>query len=386
MYPRQHRGVPLNERPVHERPASASCRAMPDWENVRTFLEVAQCGSFRSAACNLAQSMNALRRRINELEAQLGVTLFTRHVDGLRVTSEGEQILAAAQRMEGAYFDLVRARQRAVPSLAGEIRLAVTEGLGTFWLAPRLPEFQRAYPMLLVDLHCGMRSVDLLRLEAEVAVQLTKPTAADLKMIRLGRLHSMPFAAPSYLQTYGVPASVAELKSRHRIVYQVSEQSGGSEFYQRWFGDVARPGFLAVRTNSSTAHAAAIANGAGIGWLVTYGAALGTKMVPIDLDLRSTRDVWLTYHADAGRIPRVRHVIDWLVDCFDPKKFPWFRDEFIHPGEFPRLYRGGALPNHFEGFGVAIATEANPFASASGAAARSPDGGRSGIRGPANPD
>ena len=353
MYPRQHRGVPLNEHP-----ASAPGREMPDWENVRTFVEVAQCGSFRSAACNLGQSMNALRRRINELEAQLGVPLFTRHVDGLRVTSEGEQILAAAQRMEGAYFDLVRARQRAVPSLAGEIRLAVTEGLGTFWLAPRLPEFQRAYPMLLVDLHCGMRSVDLLRLEAEVAVQLTKPTAADLKMIRLGRLHTMPFAAPSYIQIYGVPASVAELKSRHRIVYQISEQSGGSEFYKRWFGDVPHLGFLAVRTNSSTAHAAAIANGAGIGWLVTYGVALGTKMVPIDLDLRTTREVRLTYHADAGRIPRVRHVIDWLVDCFDPKKFPWFRDEFIHPGEFPKLYRGGPLPNHFEGFGVAIGIEA----------------------------
>jgi hypothetical protein len=53
MYPRQHRGVPLNERPAQELPASASGRAMPDWENVRTFLEVAQCGSFRSAACNL---------------------------------------------------------------------------------------------------------------------------------------------------------------------------------------------------------------------------------------------------------------------------------------------------------------------------------------------
>ena len=381
MYLRQHRGVPLNEHP-----ASAPGRNMPDWENVRTFVEVAQCGSFRSAACNLGQSMNALRRRINELEAQLGVTLFTRHVDGLRATSEGEQILAAAQRMEGAYFDLVRARQRAVPSLAGEIRLAVTEGLGTFWLAPRLPEFQRAYPMLLVDLHCGMRSVDLLRLEAEVAVQLTKPTAADLKMIRLGRLHTMPFAAPSYIQTYGVPTSVAELKTRHRIVFQVSEQSGGNAFYERWFADARRLGFLAVRTNSSTAHAAAVANGAGIGWLVTYAAALGTKMVPIDLDLRSTREVWLTYHADAGRIPRVRHLIDWLVECFEPKKFPWFRDQFIHPGEFPKLYRGGPLPNHFEGFGVAIGTEAQAFAPVSAAAARPQHGSRSRMRGPSKRD
>ncbi len=370
MYLRQHRGVPLNAHP-----ASAAGRDLPDWENVRTFLEVAQCGSFRSAACNLGQSMNALRRRINELEARLGVTLFTRHVDGLRVTSEGEQIFAAAQRMEGAYFDLVRARQRAVPSLAGEIRLAVTEGLGTFWLTPRLSEFQRAYPLLLVDLHCGMRSVDLLRLEAEVAVQLTKPTAADLKLIRLGRLHTMPFAAASYIETYGVPTSVAELKTRHRIVFQNSEQSGGSEAYERWFADAPRLGFLAIRTNSSSAHAAAIANGAGIGWLVTYGAALGTKMVPIDLDLRSSRDIWLTYHADAGRIPRVRHLIDWLVECFDPKQFPWFRDEFIHPSEFPKLYRGGPLPNRFEGFGVGMATEVDPFACLSGALAGAPDGG-----------
>jgi DNA-binding transcriptional LysR family regulator len=365
MYLRRHRGVPQNEHP-----ASAPGRRMPDWENVRTFLEVAQCGSFRSAACNLGQSMNALRRRIGELEAQLGVTLFTRHVDGLRVTCEGEQILTAAQRMEGAYFDLVHARQRAVPSLAGEIRLAVTEGLGTFWLAPRLAEFQRAYPMLTVDLHCGMRSVDLLRLEAELAVQLTKPTAADLKMIRLGRLHTMPFAATSYIETYGIPASVAELKARHRIVFQVSEQSGGSEFYERWFADARQLGFLAVRTNSSTAHAAAIANGAGIGWLVTYGAALGTKMIPIDLDLRSSCDVWLTYHADAGRIPRVRHLIDWLVECFEPKKFPWFRDEFVHPSEFPKLYRGGPLPNCFEGFGVGVGTEGSATACVSAAMTR----------------
>jgi DNA-binding transcriptional LysR family regulator len=228
-----------------------------------------------------------------------------------------------------------------------------------------LAEFQRAYPMLIVDLHCGMRSVDLLRLEAELAVQLTKPTAADLKVIRLGRLHTMPFAAASYIQTYGIPASIAQLKTRHRIVFQVSEQCGGSALYERWFADARHLGFLAVRTNSSTAHAAAIANGAGIGWLATYGAALGAKMMPIDLDLRSSCDVWLTYHADAGRIPRVRHLIDWLVECFEPKKFPWFRDEFVHPREFPRLYQGSPLPNCFEGFGVAIGAENNAIACVS---------------------
>ena len=138
-----------------------------------------------------------------------------------------------------------------------------TDDIGAMDINAIMLTLPHRYPMLLVDLHCGMRSVDLLRLEAEVAVQLTKPTAADLKMIRLGRLHTMPFAAPSYIRTYGVPTSVAELKTRHRIVFQVSEQSGGNAFYEQWFGDAQRPGFLAIRTNSSTAHAAAIANGAG---------------------------------------------------------------------------------------------------------------------------
>jgi hypothetical protein len=103
---------------------------------------------------------------------------------------------------------------------------------------------------------------------------------------------------------------------------------------------------------------------------IERGHAIGARVVPIDLDVRTTRDVWLTYHADAGRIPRIRHLIDWLVDCFEPKQFPWFRDEFIHSKEFPELYRGPPLPNHFEGFGVAVGSEVTALAAAAGAAAR----------------
>jgi hypothetical protein len=43
-------------------------------------------------------------------------------------------------------------------------------------------------------------------------------------------------------------------------------------------------------------------------------------------------------------------MIDWLIDAFDPKRFPWFRDEFIHPRDLPREYRGAPITNLFEGF------------------------------------
>src|SRR5215831_12176127 len=157
------RGVPSEER------QKTLLGGLSDWDAARIFLEVVRCGSFRSAAERLSLSINAVRRRIDDFERQIGSTLFTRDVHGTHLTDEGALVVSAVERMEAATFDVLRASD----SLAnGEVRVAVTEGLGTFWLAPRLVEFQQAHPNILVDLHCEMKSADVLRLEADVAVQL----------------------------------------------------------------------------------------------------------------------------------------------------------------------------------------------------------------------
>ena len=70
---------------------------------------------------------------------------------------------------------------------------------------------------------------------------------------------------------------------------------------------------------------------------------------PLDIDAVFPFDIWLTYHPDAARVPRVRRMIDWIIESFDPKVFPWFRDEFIHPRDLPGLYSGPPLVNLFEG-------------------------------------
>jgi DNA-binding transcriptional LysR family regulator len=210
------RGVPQEERKL-------ALGSLTDWDAARVFLEVVRCGSFRSAAERLDLSINGVRRRIDDFERQIGTTLFTRDVHGTRLTDEGLLVVSAVERMEAASFDLLRASDSVTNTLSGEVRVAVTEGLGTFWLVPRLVEFQQSFPNILVDLHCAMRSADVSRYEADVAIHLSRPVAPDVKLVRLGRMHLMFFASQKYIETYGAPRTVDEL-GKHRVVMQVPDQ------------------------------------------------------------------------------------------------------------------------------------------------------------------
>ncbi len=233
---------------------------MANWDLVRIFLEVARIGSFRAAAEQLNMSANFLSKRISLLERAYKTTLVTRHVDGIRLTREGLQVLEAAKRMEEASFGLDCTLNQATPSLSGEVRIAVTEGLGTFWLAAK-------------------------------------------------------------------------------------------EMYEKYAAGREQIGFVAMRNNVSTAHLWSIAKGAGIGWLPTYVPALGDPLIPLDIGVQFQLDIWLTYHPDAKKIARVRQLIDWTVQSFDGRKYPWFSDEFVHPKDLQKAYKEAEpLVNLFAGF------------------------------------
>jgi DNA-binding transcriptional LysR family regulator len=337
------RGVPQEER------QKVTLGSLSDWDAARIFLEVVRCGSFRSAAERLSLSINAVRRRIDDFERQVGATLFTRDVHGARLTDEGSLVVTAVERMEAAAFDLLRAADSVASSLSGEVRVAVTEGLGTFWLAPRLVEFQHTFPNILVDLYCAMRSADVSRHEADVALHLSRPAALDVKVVRLGRMHLMPFAAEKYLHIHGSPKTLADL-AKHRMVMQVADEAASNEAFASMFPGFTQRDLVVMKTNVSSANYWAVSNGAGFGVFPTYACALGGKIAPLDLELRWSFDIWLSYHPGSGRIPRVRHMIDWLVEAFNPAKYPWFKDEFIHPRELNAVYMGEPLTHLFGGF------------------------------------
>jgi DNA-binding transcriptional LysR family regulator len=332
------RGVPSEER------QRLAFGGLADWDAARVFLEVARSGSFRSAAERLGLSINAVRRRIDDFEKQTGSTLFMRDVHGAHLTDEGAMVVSAVERMEAASFDLLRASIAAGNALSGEIRVAVGENLGTFWLAPRLVEFQQSFPNILVNLQCSMRSADVSRHEAEVAIDLERPSSLDVKVVKLGRLHQVLFAGQKYLDGFGTPRSADEL-IKHRLVVH---EAAAKEIFERLFPGRAERDLLVMKTNVLSANYWAIANGAGIGIFPSCAAALGGKMIPLDVGLDWSSDVWLSYHPGSGRIPRIRNMIDWLVEAFNPARFPWFADEFVHPREFEAVYMGEP-PTHLFG-------------------------------------
>jgi len=320
--------------------------AISDWEAAHIFLEVARSGSFRAAAQKLGQSVNALRRRIDAFEREMGTPLLIRHVNGVQPTEEGFKIYAAALQMESASFDLLLARKSSGQQIEGEVGLAITEGMGAAWLIPKLAEFQRANPKLTINLRCGQKPPDLLRLEADISVQLQRPKEADLKVVKLGRLHLMLYAARSYLEAHGYPATIADLTG-HRFVVMADEAHRWEEDYRKKFPEISPTKQIVLRNNVSSAHLSAILNGAGIGILPTYVQAIDIDIVPLQIDLDSWADIWLTYRAEAKRTARIQQTIEWVTQIFEPRRYPWFRDEFIHPDRFADHYKGPPLSRAF---------------------------------------
>jgi DNA-binding transcriptional LysR family regulator len=301
------------------------------WDDLRVFVVVARALSFRKAATVLRTSSSTVVRRMERLEDSFGFRLFDRLPEGVGLTAEGRSVYGSAQQMERASFSL-RAQLDQDVTVRGLVRCSVTEGLGTLWILPHAAQFSRTHPTTLIDLRCSMEVADVLRMETDVAIQLEKPERLDVKAVRLGRLHIYPFASRRYIETFGVPKNREEF-AQHRIVHQQGAQVV-EDGMQRALEMPNIDGMVALRTNASFAHLCAVELGMGIGGLPTYLAAIGTDLVPLDLGILHQLDIWMTYHPDVRSVRRVATFIDWLRTLFDPKIYPWFGDEFVHPRDF----------------------------------------------------
>jgi DNA-binding transcriptional LysR family regulator len=319
-----------------------------NWEDIRLFMEVARAGSFRKAAESSGLAANTLMRRIGVLEQRLGYILLARGASGIEITAEGREVLKVAERLQQEAVSLERMARGTSRGLSGSLKVSVTEGLGTFWLIPRLVDFRQRHPDLTIDLHCDMQPANLRSHQSDLSVQLERPEEPDLVVTRLGYLHVVLFASDEYLRLHGTPADVTDLVNYH-FVEQVAPQVPSAMIKQVVPNPLGKH-FVSVRANTSTAHAYAISRGAGIGLLPTYARAITRRVRPINVNFRLRRDIWLVYHPKVKSVKRVRAAIDWLRDAFDPDRYPWFREEFVSPDQLELDFIQNNVIHLFEGF------------------------------------
>jgi hypothetical protein len=120
------------------------------WDDLRVFLACAEQSSFRKAAKLLKINSATIVRRIERLEQVIGYRLFVRHPDGVSVRAEGRMVMDHARTMEHATFTIVRQSQISPEGIRGLVRVAITEGLGTYWVLP-FSSFKKPIAILLLN-------------------------------------------------------------------------------------------------------------------------------------------------------------------------------------------------------------------------------------------
>src|SRR5690606_36973255 len=107
------------------------------WDDARVFLAIARNGTLSGAANALNMGVATASRRLDRLEAALGVPLFSRHQNGYRLTDDGEALLERAEALEHAGHAFGDAAQQQ-EHVAGCVRLATAENLANPLIIPSL--------------------------------------------------------------------------------------------------------------------------------------------------------------------------------------------------------------------------------------------------------
>lgn len=284
---------------------------MLDWSDLQVFLTVARTGQLGRAGMLLGVNGTTVARRVRRLEQRLGSVLFEQTREGQVLTEAGERLREHVEAMAGS-AGFIEAESGPVSSaLSGTLRVSVTEGLGSWFLARHLPEFSLAHPDLTIDLVASSGFLSLTKREADIAVMLSRPRTGALISGKLSDYTLQLFASRSYLAQHGVPGESAALAEGHRFVGYIPDLIYAPEL--RYLDEV-QPGLVPrLRSSSINAQHSLIAAGGGIGVLPSFIGAADPRLQVVMPQFRLVRTFWLVTHKDTHQLARVRAVREWIT-------------------------------------------------------------------------
>ncbi|MFW8637004.1 LysR family transcriptional regulator [Cribrihabitans pelagius] len=182
-------------------------------DNIRTFVRVYELGNMSAAARDMRISAAVASSRISQLEEHLNVRLFQRTTRLLNPTEQGNLFYRGAVKILEAVDEAEADISNVTQTPRGTLYVAAPLGVGQRLIAPAVPKFKEAYPLISIRLRLSDRKLDLAAEGLDAAFFLGVPEDSNLRIRKIADCPRVLCAAPEYIASRGMPVSSEELKT-----------------------------------------------------------------------------------------------------------------------------------------------------------------------------
>jgi DNA-binding transcriptional LysR family regulator len=197
---------------------------MGQFRQISTFVEVVARGSLSAAARAEGIAPAMIGRRLDALEARLGVKLLQRTTRRLALTNEGAAFLEDCQRILSELEEAESAVAERSAKASGHLLVSAPAGFGRQHVAPLLPSFLAEHRDVTVNLNLNDRVVDVVGEGVDVAIRIASLSDSSLVGVKLADNQRVLVASPAYLRRKGTPRTLADL-AKHNCLAISSEGS-----------------------------------------------------------------------------------------------------------------------------------------------------------------
>ena len=202
---------------------------MDRFEAMNVFVRVVEAGSLSAAARAIPMSLTSVSRHLSALEKQFGMQLLRRTTRHIALTNEGRLFFERAKSILAELDEVGALLSAGHSEPAGRLRIATPTLLGRTVIAPLLPSFLARHDAVSIELLLIERAVNLVEEDIHLAVRVGRLPDSALVARKLGDVHMIVCAAPSYIERRGAPCSPDELRQHDCLVF--SDQPGAVDWH-----------------------------------------------------------------------------------------------------------------------------------------------------------
>ncbi|MCO5412276.1 MULTISPECIES: LysR family transcriptional regulator [Ralstonia] len=206
---------------------------MDKLKQIEAFIAVVEHGSMAAAALTQDVTPVMIGRRINALEARLGVKLLHRSTRRIAVTEQGavfmEQCKKALGELDRAELLVAEGRHKAT----GHLIVSAPAAFGRKHVAPHAPDFLRANPDVRISFNLTDRVVDLVREGYDVGIRIGGAIDPNFVAIRLASNKRVVCGTPAYFAKHGVPRTLDDLARHNCLAFNLQGGQQRGWYFQQ---------------------------------------------------------------------------------------------------------------------------------------------------------